>query len=90
MKTILLSDTQWENRMKTIATKRLHKFRKALTATSMGHYFNDAVLEIREDYSGPSLLINVERYNELRALFMNNSDDELRSRGMLGQATFKQ
>lgn len=81
---LYLTDQQWDNRMKTIATKRLKKFRRALTATSMGHYFNDAIIEIQSSRSDSSVLVvNPERYKELRVLFMNNSDDELRKRGVM-------
>ena len=67
MKTVILSKQQWENRLKAIATKRLRKFKKALTATSMSYYFNEAVIEIHVDSpSSPVYVINIDRYNELR------------------------
>ncbi len=41
---LYLTNRQWDNRLKTITTKRLRKFKKALTATSMGHYFNKVIV----------------------------------------------
>lgn len=84
MTTIILTAQQWDRRMKTIATKRLLKYKKALTATSMGRYFNDAVIEIRVNNPDSSVYeVNADRYDELRKLFMNNSDDELRTLGII-------
>jgi len=80
---IYLTEKQWDNRIKTIATKRLRKFRKALTATSMGWYFNKAVVEIQSGSRDTVLVVNEVIYKELRALFMNYSDDELRERGVI-------
>ena len=74
---VYLTGKQWDNRMKTIATKRLHRFRRALTSTSMSHYFNDAIIELRSDPPSEILVVNITRYKELRALWMNNSDDEM-------------
>lgn len=83
---IYLTDKQWDNRIKTIATKRLRKFGKALTATSMGRYFNlKAIVEIQSHGSSESVLVvDEDAYKELRTLFMNYSDYELRERGVIG------
>ena len=81
---IYLTKKQWDNRIKTIATKRLHKFRRALTATSMEWYFNKAVVEIQTNYPHDTVLVVDEVvYKEIRALFMNYPDDELRERGVI-------
>ena len=77
---IYLSNKQWETRIKTIATKRLKKYRKALDATSTGRYFNlKAVIEIRDGI----LVIDEAAYKELRKLFLNYSDDELRKQNII-------
>lgn len=81
---IYLTDRQWDNRIKTIATKRLHKFGRALNATSMGRYFNlKCIVEIQENRSGNILVVDEAAYKELRALFMNYSDDELIEQGVI-------
>ena len=81
---IFLSEKQWDNRIKTIATKRLHKFRKALTATSMGHYFNiSCIVELQENLSGTIIVVDEKKYKEMRALFINHSDDELEEQGVI-------
>lgn len=81
---IYLTEQQWDNRIKTIATKRLHRFRMALTATSMGHYFNiSCIVELQENLSGTIIVVDEKKYKEMRVLFMNHSDDELRERGVI-------
>jgi len=84
---IYLTKKQWDNRIKTIATKRLHKFRRALTATSMGRYFDKAVLEIQINYPHENVLVVDEVvYKQIRALFMKYPDDELRERGVINKS----
>lgn len=81
---IYLTKEQWENRLKTLATKRLHKFGKALTATSMGHYLGrNCISEIQVNLSGPTIVVDEKKYKEMRALFMKHSDDELREQGVI-------
>ena len=81
---IYLTERQWDNRIKTIATKRLNKFRRALTATSMGRYFNlSCIVELQENRSGTIIVVDEEKYKEMRALFLNHSDDELTERGII-------
>ena len=80
---IYLTEKQWDNRIKTIATKRLHRFRKALTATSVGHYFNSCIVELQENSSGTIIVVDEDKYKEMRVLFINHSDDELRERSVL-------
>ena len=75
-----LTFEQWDNRIKTIATKRLRKFRRALTATSMSHYFNKAIIEIQEGV----IVVNEAEYKRLRLLFMSNSDEQLREMEVIG------
>ena len=77
---LYLSDNQWDNRIKTIATKRLKKFRRALTATSMGRYFNVAIIEFREGI----VVVDESEYKRLRKLFMEHSDEQLREMGEIG------
>jgi hypothetical protein len=77
---IYLTNQQWDIRLKTIATKRLKKFKRALNATSMGRYFNlKAIVEIQDGI----LVIDEAAYRELRKLFMRYSDDELRKRNII-------
>jgi len=81
---LYLTERQWDNRLKTIATKRLNKFRRALTSTSMGHYFNlKCIVEFQDNLSGTIIVVDEEKYKEMRTLFLNHSDDELRERGIL-------
>lgn len=81
---LYLTEKQWDNRIKTIATKRLRKFREALTATSMGRYFNiSCIVELQENLGGTIIVVNEEKYKEMRVLFMNHSDDELREQGVI-------
>ena len=83
---LYLTDKQWDNRIKTIATKRLKKYNKALTATSMGHYFNiSCIIELQEN----RIVVDEKKYKDMRALFMNHSDDELREQGVIGQNNLK-
>ena len=83
MEKSILNKKQWDSRIKTIATKRLKKFRSALTATSMGSYFNSAIIEYHVDSDRTlSVVINVQKYKELRKLFMDHSDAEMRERGL--------
>lgn len=80
---LYLTETQWNSRMKTIATKRLHKFRKVLTATSMALYFNDAVIEIQTSSTQEAVfVVDEKKYKDIRTLFMNHSDDDLKKRGV--------
>jgi len=80
---IYLTEKQFNNRLKTIATKRLHKFNKALTETSMTRYFSKAVVEIQEDFNDTVIVVDEVVYKEIRTLFMTCSDDELRERGVI-------
>jgi len=78
---IYLTDSQWDIRMKTIATKRLRKFRSALTATSMGRYFsNAAIIEIRDGV----LVVDEAVYKRLRRLWLDNSDEQLKASCVIG------
>lgn len=81
---IYLSKEQWENRLKTIATKRLRKYGKALTATSMGRYFySHCIVEYQMNPNGTTIVLDEEKYTEMRVLFMNHSDDELSEQGVI-------
>ncbi len=81
---LYLTETQWDNRLKTIATKRLHKFHKTLTASSIGHYFRPKCVVVTQWEPNETItVVDEEAYKEMRDLFMNHSDDELREKGVI-------
>ena len=53
----------------------------------MGHYFNiSCIVELQENLSGTIIVVDEKKYKEMRVLFMNHSDDELRERGVINKS----
>jgi hypothetical protein len=50
----------------------------------MGRYFNlGCIVEFQSNLSGITIVVDENKYKEMRALFLNHSDDELREQGVL-------
>lgn len=69
MKTITISQNNFDIRIKTIATKGLKKYGEFLTPGSLSHYFSPCILEIGEDY----VVIDEEKYHETRKKALANN-----------------
>ena len=64
----LVSVKNFDNRMKTIVTKTLKKYKTSLTWASLNRYFNDCILCI---YGDDLLEINEDKYKEIRKYVMS-------------------
>lgn len=69
MKTITISQKNFDIRMRTIATKGLKKYGNFLTFGSLYHYFSPCILEIGEDY----ITIDEEKYHKIRKKALANN-----------------
>lgn len=65
---IYLSNQNWHNRLKSIETKNLKKYKRSSTATSMSIYFNPCIMESRD---GDTVVIDEEKYKLIRNYLMS-------------------
>lgn len=63
-----VSYKNWDNRLKSIATKNLRKYKSAVTAASLEDYFNPCIICI---YSDETIEINREKYTLIRKYVMS-------------------
>jgi|GEM_PF-2638438 len=71
-KVIFLTNQQFENRLKTIATKNLKKYGRTPTATSLSNfYFQECIICVHESDGDNCLLeIDKNKYKEIRTHVM--------------------
>jgi len=63
-----ISYKQWDNRMKSIETKNLNKYRRSLSWVSLMHYFNTCIIETNSSYK--TIKFNEEKYKLIRKYVM--------------------
>ena len=59
----------WDNRLKSISTKNLHKYKSAVTGTSLEPYFRPCIICIHPD--DKLIEINKEKYKLIRKHVMS-------------------
>ncbi len=59
----------WDNRLKSISTKNLHKYKSAVTEASLESYFRPCIICIHSDYK--LIEINKEKYKLIRKHVMS-------------------
>ena len=65
---VYLSRQNWHNRLKTIETKNLKKYRRSKTASSMSSYFHPCIIEFRDE---DTVVIDSKKYKLIRDHLMS-------------------
>lgn len=63
-----ISIKNWNNRIKGVATKNLNRYKKALTSSSLIHYFKPCIICIHD---GEMIEYNKEKYLLIRRYLMS-------------------
>ena len=66
----IISYQAWDNRLKTIETKNLNKYKKSLTWSSLQLYFNDCIICIHS--SDKAIEINQDKYKLIKNYIMSD------------------
>ena len=65
----LVSNRNFNNRLKSISTKNLRKYKQAVTGTSLNNYFSPCIISVHPD--DELLEINKDKYKLIRQYVMS-------------------
>lgn len=62
--------TNWDNRIKSIVTKNLKKYKRSLSWASMGSYLNPCIIELNSSYN--TITFNEAKYKLIRQYLLSD------------------